>query len=96
MNNLPKIIINTPKPSPEMSNLLSRKLELILQQSAGKSVPFRLSIGDRVEDFYTFTPAVFVGTVSELYRENGHNKIATEQGFFREKDLRISTQKGNQ
>lgn len=71
-------------------NYLDRKLERVLKEGAGKNKPFRLAVGDKVENFAMFTEgnAQPVGTVQELYRENGHNRVATEKGFFREDDLR--------
>jgi len=78
----------TKKPTTEERLDAVRTLTLLERLDKGKSKPFRLAVGDKVEDFFVFTPAEPVGTVKELYRENGHNRVATENGYFREQDLR--------
>jgi len=90
---LPKINItslhHTAPLARDESSRLDRMIATSIKESAGKNEPFRLQVGDKVEDFATTTPGRPVGTVEELYRENGHNRAMTEQGFFREQDLRV-------
>jgi len=72
------------------SNLIERKMAALLASDSGNSQPFRLAVGDKVENFGAYKEgfAMPCGTVIEVYRENGHNRAATEKGFFREQDLR--------
>jgi len=92
MNDGPQVTLAALAPTKPLNkferNFLGNKMRKELEAGAGKNVPFRLSVGDKVEDFFMYTPPLFVGTVSDLYRENGHNRVETEQGFHREQDLR--------
>lgn len=87
-------IIKT-KPLSEIEHKrIDRKMQVKLRANRGESPPFRLQVGDKVEDFASYTEgAMPAGTVQELYRENGHNRVATEKGFFREQDLRKSNER---
>ena len=65
--------------------LISRKMGLLMQRDSGHNATFRLSIGDNCENHQT---GEIVGTITELYRENGHNRASTKTGFYREQDLK--------
>ena len=82
-------LLKTRPISAKERDLLTRKIEAELKRDSGKSEPFRLAVGDKVENFAMYTDgyAQPCGTVSEVYRENGHNRVATETGFHREQDL---------
>ena len=85
------IITSRKKPSKKESYLLDRKLAAVLKKGAGKNAPFRFEIGDEVEDFMFYSPALYVGKVIKLYRENGHNRVMTDnknKPWHREQDLR--------
>jgi len=90
MNNLTlaDIVGALPPQSREFYDLMSDFIERDTLKCAGNNQPFRIAVGDQVEDFFGHTPARPVGKVLELYRENGHNKILTTSGAFRECDLR--------
>ena len=66
-------------------NYLGNKMNRDLRAHRGKRAPFRLKVGDRVMD----TTTQERHTVTELYYENGHNKIASETRFHREQDLMV-------
>ena len=69
---------------------ITRMMDERLKRDSGESVAFRFKIGDKVENFTIYKEgfAKAEGTVSDTYRENGHNRVATETGFHREQDLR--------
>jgi len=60
-----------------------------LESGKGSSLSFKFKIGDKVEDFVMFSPPAYAGIVTENYRENGHNKVLTTKGVYREKDLQL-------
>ena len=70
----------------KIENVMARRLK----QDSGSHQPFRLKVGDIVEDFGSCVDghANPAGTVVSCYRENGHNRIETETRFYREQDLR--------
>ena len=89
-NKLTLSAISPTKPLTKLQrNYLGNMINRSLAAGAGNNDAFRLSVGDRVEDFIRHTPASDAGTVEAVYRENGHNKVTTNQGNFRERDLRV-------
>lgn len=64
-------------------NYLDNMIARTLHEGRGKNKPFRLQVGDHVMD--TNTGAKY--TVTELYRQNGHNKVASKTRFHREDSL---------
>jgi len=86
---LPQLLSTQP-----LSKLEHKKIDRMmitqLKKDAGSSEAFRFKVGDEVENFTMYKEgfAKPEGTVIEVYRENGHNRVATETGFHREQDLR--------
>ena len=83
-------LIGTKPLSTYESQLITRKMIAIENRDSGNDDSFRLKVGDSVENFGAYKDgyAQPIGTVTEVYRENGHIRIATEKGFFREQDIR--------
>ena len=67
-------------------NYLGNKMIRDLRAHRGNSAPFRLKVGDKVLD----TTTQERHTVTELYRQNGHNYVASETRFIRERDLMVT------
>lgn len=67
-----------------MDDLINRTTKA----NEGDSSSYRFNVGDTVKDsFFGLNAKEMI--ITECYRENGHNKYATKDGFFRECDLII-------